>query len=232
MSALSKALELFVEPVAPAASGGGHGIVGVHPVVAVVGLAPGVGTTTVARSVGACLARRQPTGAAVVTASGMLSSGIPLAGKGASGLARAVARRTDAPVRPVGRLCLLELALAEDRRVADYVRELAPVIFDVVDPSEAPTAASLADAVVLVGDGDTEAALADLVADSLRRVGPEPTAVRNRYDAASGDTQRWDARLPESRVGARLAVAGRAPRGDLGSAIADLVERLALEPLR
>jgi hypothetical protein len=143
-------------------------------------------------------------------------------------LARDLARRTDLPVRPVGRLCLLELALAEDRRVADHARELAPVVVDVADASEAPIAASLADAVVLVGDEDTEPALADLVADALRRVGPEPTTVCNRYEAASGHAERWDARLSESRLGARLAVAGCEPRGDLGAAVADLVDHLAL----
>ncbi len=63
--------------------------------------------------------------------------------------------------------------------------------------------------------------------ESLRRVGPEPITVLNR---ALGDDGPWTGRagveLPESRMGAQLALAGREPRGDLGRALAELADRV------
>jgi len=43
------------------------------------------------------------------------------------------------------------------------------------------------------------------------------------------DAERWEGRaaaeLPESRMGAQLALAGREPRGRLGRAVAELAHR-------
>jgi len=74
----------------------------------------------------------------------------------------------------------------------------------------------------------TEPALAAVVARSLGRVGPEPLVVVNR--AEEGGQTSWSGRgaaeLPDSRMGAQLALAGREPRGDLGRAVALLADRI------
>ncbi|MDQ4048876.1 MAG: hypothetical protein M3131_05775, partial [Actinomycetota bacterium] len=62
--------------------------------------------------------------------------------------------------------------------------------------------------------------------ESLARVGPAPLAVLNR---AGREAERWEGRaeaeLPDSRIGAQLALAGREPRGQLGRAVAELADR-------
>ena len=79
---------------------------------------------------------------------------------------------------------------------------------------------------VLVAGPDAEPALAAVVAESLGVVGPRPVVVLNRCGRASG---RWDAEphvaVPESRLAAQLAGAGREPRGPVGEAVAALVDR-------
>ena len=195
-------------------------------VVAVVGLARRCGTTTVARALGAELATRDPGGACAVSSdggSGLLPLGLPAAGR----LARALAPSAGGRVRPCGRLCLLEAA--DRAALVGAARHLAPVVLDVRDAAEAPAAAALADVVLVCGGPGVEETLAPVVAGSLGRVGPDPLIVLNR--ASSGiDWEAAHAELPESRMGAQLALAGREPRGELGSAVAklaDLVEGAA-----
>jgi hypothetical protein len=57
------------------------------------------------------------------------------------------------------------------------------------------------------------------------RVGPEPIVVLAR---ARGEADLWDGRfavsLPESRMAAQAALAGRSPRGALGAALAELAD--------
>ncbi len=193
-----------------------------RPVVAVVGLAPRCGVTTVARGLGAELASRDPGGACVVAVDRARAGpplGLPAAVRLANRLAGALGA---AETRAHGRLCLV--GGADRSAIARAAAGLAPVVLDVSDPAQAGAAASLAQATVLVAAPATEPALAALVADRLARVGPEPVVALNRADAG----ERWPAGtagLPETRMGAQLAVAGRRPRGALGLALARLADR-------
>ena len=78
---------------------------------------------------------------------------------------------------------------------------------------------------VVVGTPEVEPSLAAVIAESLARVGPEPVVVLNRR-APGGDA--WGEvafELPEARMAAHLALAGREPRGDLGRVVAGLADR-------
>ena len=226
---LSAAADWLVEPAdpverqLPAAT-----TVQERPVIAVIALAPRCGTTTVARAVGAELAVRDPCGACAVTAStggGARSLGVAAAGR----LARTLAPVAGGATRASGRLCLVQCA--DRAALAGAILYLAPLVLDVADPQDASAAASLADRVLLVAGPRTEPALAAVVAQSLGRVGPEPLVVVNR--AEQGDETPWSSRgateLPDSRMGAQLALAGREPRGELGRAVALLTDRIGGE---
>jgi hypothetical protein len=93
--------------------------------------------------------------------------------------------------------------------------------------------AAIADHLVLVGASSVEPALAAVATDCLRRVGPDPIVVLNRAREAA---ERWSGRaaveLPDSRMGAGLALSGREPRGDLGRAIAALADLCGERPHR
>jgi len=223
---LSAAADWLVEPadrvecLSPAAP-----TVHERQVVAVVGLAPGCGTTTVARALGAELAGRDPCGASAVTA--VTGSGaLPLGTSAAGRLARTLAPVAGGATRACGRLCLV--GCTDRAALAGAVLYLAPLVLDVDDPQDASAAASLADRVLLVAGPRTEPALAAVVVRSLGRVGPEPLVVVNR--AEEGGQTSWSGRgaaeLPDSRMGAQLALAGREPRGDLGRAVALLADRI------
>ena len=218
--AASTAAGWLVEPADPAGPGAGVAPLESRPVVAVIGLSPRCGATTVARALGARLGARDSAGACAVTAAvpaGALALGFPAAGR----LAQTLAPLAGARARAWGRLCLVEGPDAA--ALAAAARYLAPLVIDVEQSAEPAAAAALADHVVLVGSPVTEPALAAVVAGSLERVGPEPVTVLNRV---GGDAGRWRGRgaleLAESRAGARLALAGREPRGALGSGIAEL----------
>lgn len=199
----------------------------VRPAIAVAGLSPRSGTTTVARSLGAELAVRDADRAAVVTTSALTGGGIPLGTIPAGRLARAVVRSLPSRTRAVGRLCLTELGAVDQPRLIDVARGLAPLVVDVADASALSVAASLVDAVVLVGSPSSEPALARVLEESLARIGPPPVVALNRH--AEGD-ERWEAhagpRLPEARVAAQLALAGRDAPGDFGRAVAELADRV------
>lgn len=199
-----------------------------RPVVAVAGLGPRCGTTTVARALGAELALRDPVGAALVGAHELGGGGLPLGTPAAARLTRALSRALPIGTRTVGRVCLAACGADHAATLTAAASELAPLVLDVGDPSQVAVAASLADAVVVVAVPGAEPALAVVLADSLRRVGPDPLTVLNRDRE---ETERWDGRcllrLPESRMGAQLALAGREPRGDLGRAIAELADLVA-----
>jgi hypothetical protein len=193
----------------------------------VAGLSPRSGVTTVARALGAELAVRDESRAAVVTAAAMASGGIPLGTIPAGRLARAVVRSLPTRTRAVGRLCLVEIG-AEDRpRLVDVSRGLAPLVVDVTDGSALAAAASLVDAVVLVGLPSSEPALARVLESSLAKVGPEPVVVLNRDGGGDGHWEAFDGpRLPEARIAAQLALAGRDAPGDFGRAVAGLADRV------
>ncbi len=129
-------------------------------------------------------------------------------------------------MRACGRLCLVS---SQDRAaIAQAARDLAPLVLDVGDPAEASAAAALADCLLIVAAPATEPALARVVADSLAPVGPAPIVVLNRDggDAAGHGWAEMEAvTLPESRMGAQLALAGREARGELGRAVSALAER-------
>jgi hypothetical protein len=191
-----------------------------RPVVAVVGLARRCGTTTVARALAAELAARDSGGAAAVT-SAALAGGVPLGLPAAARLARTLAPVAAGRTRAAGRLCLVETN--DCAALAGATLYLAPLVLDVHDPAAGPTAAAMADAVVVVGAPAVEPALATVVCESLARVGPRPLLVLNRGSAEGAWHGQAALELPDGRMAAGLAQAGREPRGELGRA----VERLA-----
>ena len=222
-SAVAAAADWLIEPAAPADADPSPAPLEARPVVAVVGLSSRCGASTVARALGAELAARDPCGACAVT-SPATGASVPLGLPSAARLTRTLAPLFAGRARACGRLCLVE---APDKpRLADAVRYLAPLVLDVDDAGEAPAAVTLADHVLLVGVPATEPALATVLGASLARVGPEPLPVLNRAGAEAGRWEgRAEARLPESRMGAQLALSGREPRGRLGRAIAGLADR-------
>ena len=229
-AALGAAVDWLVEPAAAAPEAPPAEVVieqlDERPVVAVVGVRPRCGATVVARALAAELATRDPGGAAAVTAPHTGGGSVPLGLPAAARLARTLAPVSGGTSRACGRLCLVPAADAV--RLADATRYLAPLVLDVSDPQEAPAAAAVAGAVVLVGGRGVEPALAELVAESLARVGPEPVIAWSRD---SGEQRaRQAVHLPDARMGARLALAGREPRGDLGRAIQRLTD-LCAKPL-
>jgi hypothetical protein len=192
-------------------------------VVSVFGLARGCGATMVARALAAELAVRDRAAAAV--ASPARGGGVPLAMPAASRLARTLADVPGAHTRAVGRLCLVEGA--DPLALADTTRFHAPLLIDGGSAEVGGVTASVADHLLLVAGPDLEPALAAVTAACLSRAGREPIVVLNR--ARDTHQGRWAGRaqilLPDSRMGAQLALAGREPRGALGRAVAELADR-------
>ncbi len=226
-SALAAVMGWLIEPApevtGPAAARATADLDPARPIVAVAGLRRRVGVTTLARAIGALLATREPAGACVVTCAGA-SGAVPLGLPAATRLGRRLAPVLGARTRACGRLCLVEAA--EPAALCAASRGLAPVVLDVSDPARAAAAASLADRVVLVAGPDAEPSLAAVVAESLASVGPAPAIAVNR---ARGDSEKWEDEphlpVPESRLAAQLAAAGREPRGPFGEAVAGLTGR-------
>jgi hypothetical protein len=191
-----------------------------RPVIAVIGLGPRCGTTTVARALAIELARRDRSGAAIVSAENR-GPAAALATAAARRLARALPGESAAAV---GRLCLLDPAGAVLRELA--LSRPAPLVLDVGHghPPESPFA--LADAAVLVAAPAVEPALADVVAASLTRAGVAPPVVLNR----AVDLGAWSGRdaltIGDTRLGARLALAGRDPTPGLARPIGELADAL------
>jgi hypothetical protein len=192
-----------------------------RPVVAVFGLAHGCGTTVVARALAAELARRDRAGAAAVHCEARLA-GIPLATPAAHRLSRRLGDVHGADTRAVGRLCLVGGARCDV--LADTARHVAPLVLDAGATALGGVTAAVADHVVVVGGPATEPALAAVAADCLARVGRPPLVVRNR-SVDGGDITPG---LPDSRMGAQLALGGREPRGELGRSIAALADLCGL----
>jgi hypothetical protein len=202
-----------------------------RPVIAVFGLARGCGATVVARALAAELASRDADGAAAVHCEAR-AAGIPLATQAASRLARQLSEVPRAHARAVGRLCLV--GGAEAAALAETARHVAPLVLDAGTTSVGGVPAAVADEVIVVGGPTTEPALAGVAADCLARVGPAPIVVRNRarddrFGGEQDTANTWAAHaavsLPDSRMGAQLALGGREPRGELGRAIAELADR-------
>jgi hypothetical protein len=229
-TALARAESWLLEPV-DAVSGPAR--IELRPVVAVVGLGPGCGTTTVARALGVELASRDAAGAAAVTGS-LRAGAVGLATPSAGRLARAIGTAGGRRLRTTGRLCLVEDA--PESALAELLRPLAPLVLDVGDGQAAGLAAALSDHLVLVATPAVEPSLATVVSTSISRIGPLPLLVLNRVDErlVSGvrEPDPWEGReaihLAESRGGARLALTGRHPRGALGPGLDQLGEACAL----
>jgi hypothetical protein len=212
----------LVEPAAPA-SERVVGAAAARPVIAVFGLGRGCGVTVVSRALAAELATRDAAGAAAVHCEAR-ATGIPLATHSAARLARALEELPGAETRAVGRLCLVG---GTDRTaLADGARHLAPIVLDAGSSAIGGVAAAVADRIVLVAGPSIEPALATVAADCLARVGHQPLIVLNR--AEPEERCAWAARgvhaLPDSRMGAQLALGGREPRGELGRAIWELAD--------
>jgi hypothetical protein len=192
-----------------------------RPVVAVVGLGPRCGTTTVARALAIELARRDRSGAALVSARAR-GPAPALATAAARRLARALPSEV---ASATGRLCLLD---PDDPSLRELAHSRpAPLVLDVEHgrPPQAPVA--LADFAVLVAGPAVEPSLADLVAGSLAGEGaPPPPIVLNR----ALDLAPWRHRdvliVAEARLGARLALAGRDPTPGLARPLAMLADQL------
>lgn len=195
-------------------------------VVAVFGLARGCGVTVVSRALAAELARRDSAEAAAVHCDAR-TGGIPLATPAAGVLARALAELPGAEARAVGRICLV--GRTDCGAVSQTVRELAPLVLDAGSSTLGGAPAALADRVLLVASPRVEPALASVAAECLARLGHSPLLVLNRSVAGVDQRARtWAAHgvhpLPESRMGAQLALGGREARGELGRAIAELAD--------
>ena len=228
-AALARAEAFLLEPVPPSEPGRAPGppATSKRPIVAIAGVIPGCGATTVARALAAELALRDSLRSAVVSgadARGSLPIGTPAAGR----LARLVTSRAGVEARASGRICLAPVV--EPAQVEVTLRGLATVVLDVEGAAAAAAAASVADQVVLVATPGVEPALAAVLAGSLARVGPEPMVVLNR---AAGDGEfagesSWRGRahltLPLSHAAARLGLSGRGAGGAFGAAIAELAD--------
>ena len=223
--ALATAGGWLVEPAVPAEPPVVSAPAAPRPVIAVFGLARGCGVTVVARSLAAELGRRDSQGAAAVHCEARVA-GIPLATPAATELARSLAEVSGTHTRAVGRLCLVRTSA--QAALADATRHLAPLVLDAGSTALGGAPAALADRVVLVAAPGVEPALAGVSVECLGRVGHAPLLVLNRADRGHARHAAWTALgvhgLPESRMGAQLALGGREPRGDLGRAIADLAD--------
>jgi hypothetical protein len=241
--ALTTAGAWFVEPAEPVPESPLGAPARPRTVVAVFGLAPGCGATVVARALAAELAARDASGTAAVACE-VRTSGIPLATPAASRLARALEDLPRAATRAVGRLCLIEGA--DQLTLAESSRRVAPLVLDAGSASLGGAPASLADQTVLVASPAVEPALARVAAECLARVGAESIMVLNRaradgYPARPQSVGEIDGepalapcdprfteseflRLPDSRLGAQLALGGREARGELGRAVATLAD--------
>jgi hypothetical protein len=223
--ALAAAGSFLLEPAVPEPGSGSEAPTGFRPVIAVFGLARASGVTVVSRALAVELARRDAAGAAAVHCDAR-AAGIPLATHAAARLAKALADVPGADTRAVGRLCLV--AGAERAALANTARHFAPLVLDAGSASLGGAPAALADRVVVVARSSTEPALASVAVECLARLGCEPIVALNRTPPGQTDDPSWatraDLHLPESRMGAQLALGGRETRGELGRAVAELAD--------
>jgi hypothetical protein len=226
--ALAAAGSWLLEPVTPPPGSHSASPSRLRQVIAVFGLARGCGVTVVSRALAAELATRDVDGAAAVHCDAR-ASGIPLATRAATELARVLADVPGADTRAVGRLCLV--GGAERAALADSARHFAPLVLDAGSTSLGGAPAAVADRVIVVATTSVEPALAAVAAECLARLGHDPIVVLNRCPDRT-DVDRlpssWSTssahRLPDSKMGAQLALGGREPRGELGRAIAELAD--------
>lgn len=193
-----------------------------YPLIGVVGLAARCGATTVARALGAELAERER-GAAVV-ASPKRPSVVALGSSGPA-VRLAASLRQLGEIRPAGRLCLA--ACRDPRDLARATRGVAPAVMELSAGNAALDAVPHVDQIVLVASPDLEPALAGAVAGAIARIAPAPIVAVSRAPDHGPWLVHGDVLIPDSRVGARLALAGREPRGWLGRSIEHLADLCA-----
>jgi len=193
-----------------------------YPLVGVVGLARRCGATTVARALAAELASRH--GGAAVVASPGRPAVVPLGSSAqAAHLAETLAQLDDR--RAAGRLCLA--ACGDASVLEEATRQVAPAVMEVEPGSAALEAAPVLDRLVLVASPSLEPALAGAVAETIVAVAEPPVIAVNRACDHGPWLVHADVLFPDSRVGARLALAGREPRGWLGRAVEQLADLCA-----
>jgi hypothetical protein len=179
----------------------------------------------VARALGVELARRARGGAAIVSAASRGS---------APALATAPARRLARALPPeiasaAGRLCLID---DEDPALRELATSRpAPLVLDVPHGRAPESAFAMADSALLVASPLIEPALAEVVAATLTRDQHAPAIVLNRV---AEDDGAWSARqvlleIPEARLGARLALAGRDATPAIARPVAELADWLVRE---
>jgi hypothetical protein len=222
VTAVAAVESFFLDSATPEPAAEGIGPVELRPVVSVFGLARGCGVTVVARALAAELARRDMARTAVVCSDDR-PAGLPLATHAASRLARTLEDVPRAHPRGLGGLCL---ASGDPERLVRTARHHAPVVIDAGSDALGGAPAAAADRVVIVASRDVEPSLTRVASECVARVGPVPIVVLNR---APHDQPGLFA-IPNSSLGARLALGGREARGELGRAIAELADLLEDEP--
>lgn len=223
-SALAVLEDWLLEPVAPRQAEDAVVATAPRPVVAVFSLSGGSGASVVARALAAELAVRDVAGAAVVGCA-VPRGGIPLSSPAAGRLARALVDLPGARTRLAGKLCLVESPAPA--ALVDAARELAPVVLDGGGEELGGVSAAVADRTVLVVPATVEPSLAAVAAACLARAAPDPVLVVNRVRPGVKWTGAAAIELPESRMGAQLALAGREPRGELGRGVVRLADACA-----
>jgi hypothetical protein len=192
-----------------------------HPALGVVGLARRCGATTLARALAAELAARSE-GAAVVASPGRPA----VVALGSSPRAAQLAERLELDgLRTAGRLCLA--TCADARELVAATRHLAPAVMEVEPGTPALEAAPVLDRLVLVVGPALEPALAAAVAETIEAAGRAPLVTVNRAPDHGPWLMNADVLVPDSRLGARIALAGREPRGFLARSIEQLADLCA-----
>ena len=212
-AALAWIQDWLLEPL-PERAGGASLELPPRPVVAVVGLRPGCGASTVARALAARLAASDPCGCAIVAGSLVRAPLAPAARS--TGRLRLALRTAGRGAVALGRLCLAEPL--ELPALVELARGQAPLLLDAGRGEPAREAAELADLTLVVAPADAEPALAELLAGSLGRA----AVVVNQAREPGRWVGRAAALLPGSRLGARLSAAGWEAPGALGRDIAGL----------
>ena len=198
-----------------------------RPVVAVLGLAPRAGASTIARALAARLAAEDPAGASILHTPDPPRA-VP-AGSAATRLARGLAASGVHDVRAAGRMAVVR---GSEPLAPVAALRAAPLAADVGHGTPAEGAVALSDHVVLVVPPGVEPALCLAVESALRAAGHAVTLVLNRSLSEPPEEIAHAVPIPESRLAAQLMLACRAPRGELGHAIAELAERSLAEARR
>lgn len=198
------------------------------PVVAVVGLAPRAGASTIARALAGRLARLEPADAAILLTESC-GRGPALSAAAAHRLAVVLTEGGCSEVRACRRVCLVP---SSEPLAPIAAGGHAPIVVDVGHGGSAEPALAFADHVALIVPPDVEPALAATVEASLRGADRGVSLVVNRALEDPPADLRAPLVIPESRLAARAALGCRDPRGALAEPIAELADRCLAEMRR